>query len=253
MRSSLNNDNKQKDWFSEWFNSPYYHILYKNRDYKEASFFIDNLSQTLGISPQHKVMDLACGKGRHSIYLNKKGLDVTGLDLSAKNIASAKVFQNSKLQFHIHDMREVFRENCFDFVLNLFTSFGYFENEADNLKCIHSIADTLRKDGKLVLDFLNPSVVIDRMIPQEIKSIQGIDFLISKSYKNGYIVKDIRFTDGGRKYHYRESVKAVTEREFLTYFAAAGLKIINCYGNYELAPFNLSKSGRMIFIALKEN
>lgn len=241
-----------KDWFGQWFDSPYYHILYQNRDYKEASLFIDHLIDALHISEEDHIMDLACGKGRHSIYLNQKGFHVTGLDLSKQNIEAARAFENERLSFHIHDMRDVFSEGTFDYVLNLFTSFGYFENDADNQKSIMAMANALKPGGSLVLDFLNPHVVIDLMVPEDVKNVGGIEFHIKKSYRNGYILKDILFEAEGQRHHYQEKVRAITEQDFLAYFSNAGLEVTACFGNYELQPYVSSRSDRMIFIAKKK-
>src|SRR5688500_2509825 len=117
----------EQEWFSTWFDSPYYHILYNNRDEQEAEQFMDKLLAYLHPKPHEKVLDLACGKGRHSVYLNQKGFDVTGIDLSEQSIAYARQFENERLHFAVHDMREVYQPETFDFILNLFTSFGYFE------------------------------------------------------------------------------------------------------------------------------
>ncbi len=76
---------QSEEWFTQWFNS-YYHILYKDRDQHEARLFIDNLARFLDFSPKNKILDLACGRGRHSVYLNSGGFDVTGIDLSPKTL-----------------------------------------------------------------------------------------------------------------------------------------------------------------------
>ena len=114
-------ENKCNEWFEDWFDSPYYHLLYKNRDYSEAESFIDNLISFLKPEEGSRFLDLGCGKGRHSIYLNKKGFDVTGIDLSENSIAAAKEFENEQQNFYVHDMRKLFRTNYFDCVVNLFT------------------------------------------------------------------------------------------------------------------------------------
>src|SRR5690606_22238937 len=146
------NTQVKREWFGEWFNSPYYHILYKHRDFEEARIFIDNLNDLFGFSADQKALDLACGKGRHAIYLNKKGLNVVGVDLSPENIREAKKFENEKLQFFVYDMREVFDIQAFDYVLNLFTSFGYFNTEAENEKAINATALSLKKGGFFIID-----------------------------------------------------------------------------------------------------
>jgi SAM-dependent methyltransferase len=95
-------------WFEDWFNTPYYHILYKDRDYKEAENFISNLTKELKLPTHSSIIDLACGKGRHSVFLNQLGFEVLGVDLSEESILHNKQFENSaspKLEFKVHDMR----------------------------------------------------------------------------------------------------------------------------------------------------
>ena len=151
-------------WFATWFDSPYYHLLYKNRDEKEAQVFIDNLIEKLQLKKGSKLIDIACGKGRHATYFNKKGMNVVGVDLSPNSIASAKQNENNNLQFSVHDMREVYKENHFDIVTNLFTSFGYFENKDDEQKAINAMAENLKTDGVLIIDFMNIKKVIANLI-----------------------------------------------------------------------------------------
>jgi len=78
-----------QNWFASWFDTPYYHILYKERNYREAQIFMDNLTHYLNLPEKAKVLDLACGKGRHAIYLNQLGFEVIGADLSENSIAEA--------------------------------------------------------------------------------------------------------------------------------------------------------------------
>ena len=128
-------DMDKTTWYASWFDTPFYHILYKDRDYSEAQEFMKTLTEYLNIPEKGKILDLACGKGRHSVFLNKLGYDVTGADLSKNSISHAKQFENENLNFKVHDMCLPFGEE-FDAVFNLFTSFGYFENEADNLATV---------------------------------------------------------------------------------------------------------------------
>src|SRR5215471_8928653 len=125
---------KKEAWYESWFDSPYYHHLYEHHDTDEASNEVEQIVEKLGIQPPSTILDVACGRGRHAIELSRKGFDVTGIDLSWKNILHAQHFEDDHLSFFVHDMREVFYVNFFDVVLNLFTSFGYFEAEKDNLK-----------------------------------------------------------------------------------------------------------------------
>ncbi len=240
---------KRKEWFGEWFDSPYYHVLYGHRDANEAQFFIDNLTSHLNIQSQDHIMDLACGKGRHSIYLNKKGYDVVGLDLSEQNIDHAKQFENSRLKFRVHDMREPYAEDKFDYVLNLFTSFGYFETKQEHEDAICAVAHALKPGGKFLVDFLNPYTVINHLVEEEVKIIEGIEFHITRDISDdGYILKDIRFEDKSEQHHFQERVKALRRADFLDYFDTAGLTVAELFGDYNLNPYVAERSERMIFI-----
>ncbi|WP_017730111.1 SAM-dependent methyltransferase [Nafulsella turpanensis] len=240
---------EDKEWFGEWFDSPYYHILYKHRDYEEAEHFIDQLIAYFRPAADDKILDLACGKGRHSIYLNSRGLDVVGLDLSPQSIEHARRFANERLHFEVHDMRKVYKEQYFDYIFNLFTSFGYFETEAENQDAICAAAKALKSNGKLLIDFLNPYKVVHQLVPEEVKLIEGIEFHITKHLsKDNYIVKDIRFTDNGKAFHFQERVKAIRRERFLEYFRLAGLELVETFGDYELNPYEREQSDRMIFV-----
>ncbi|MCG8474982.1 MAG: methyltransferase domain-containing protein [Cytophagales bacterium] len=243
---------RQKEWFGEWFDSPYYHILYNNRDYREARHFIDRLLERLQPGGSDKLMDLACGKGRHSIYLSEKGLDVTGVDLSEQSIQHARRFEKENLRFFPHDMREVFRPEGFDYVLNLFTSFGYFPDEEENFRAIEAAVANLKQGGVLVLDYLNPVYVVSSLVAEEKKTVDGIEFSILKKVEDGYIVKDIRFEDGGQAFHFQERVRLISKEQFEELFERAGLRTKQVFGDYSLGSYQEGSSDRMIFIAEKK-
>ena len=182
------------DWFKAWFNTPYYHTLYKNRNDDEARTFIENVTKFIEIPSTSKVMDLACGKGRHAVTLNNLGFDVLGLDLSEESIAYAKQFENKHLHFDVHDMRKVYKENEFDAIFNLFTSFGYFDNDDENALVFEAIKKQLKPNGILVFDYLNAEKIVKNLVPYEEKEIDGILFKITKSItEKNFIKKEIDF------------------------------------------------------------
>lgn len=240
--------NVEKDWFKDWFDTPYYHILYKNRDVKEAEQFITNLLNYLSLSSDAKCLDLACGKGRHSIYLNSKGFDVTGVDLSENSIASAKDFENEHLRFDVHDMREVYKENEFDAIFNLFTSFGYFDSDADNLRVLNAMKKMVRPGGVIVIDFMNATRVINHLVSDEIKEVDGIEFSIQRKFDGVHIFKNISFKDRGDSYDFTERVQALTHDKFMKLFEKADLQVDQVFGDFELSPFDEESSPRLIFI-----
>ncbi|WP_264551477.1 class I SAM-dependent methyltransferase [Flavobacterium sp. N2038] len=245
--STPNQDRNTENWFTSWFDTPYYHILYKDRNYREAQIFMDNLTHYLNLPEKAKVLDLACGKGRHSIYLNQLGFDVLGADLSENSIAEASKNSNETLHFKVHDMREPFEEK-FDAIFNLFTSFGYFESDDDNLTTLKAIKESLSEYGFAVIDFMNVNQVIETLVPEEVKTVEGIDFHIKRYVEDGHIFKEIDFEDQGRKYHFTEKVKALTLKDFQDLMDEAGIYLLDIFGDYKLKKFHKTESERLIMI-----
>jgi SAM-dependent methyltransferase len=241
MQKEVNN------WFSSWFDSPYYHILYKERNQEEAQLFMDNLVHYLNLPEEATILDLACGKGRHAIHLNQLGFNVLGADLSANSILEANKSANATLQFKEHDMREPFEEK-FDAIFNLFTSFGYFENAADNLKTLKAMKNSLTEYGFAVIDFMNVHQVLANLIPEEVKTVDGIDFHIKRYLKDGYIFKEIDFDDQGEKFHFTEKVSALTLADFENLMEQADIFLLDTFGDYKLKKFHKMESERLIMI-----
>ncbi|MDB5011894.1 MAG: Methyltransferase protein [Daejeonella sp.] len=240
-----------RKWFQNWFNSPYYHILYHQRDDDEAELFIDNLCSFLEPTENSRFLDIACGRGRHATYLNKKGYDVTGIDLSFSSIKFAQQFENEKLHFYVHDMRNLFYINYFNIAFNLFTSFGYFNTEKEHVNTLKSFNKSLTKDGILVLDYFNCEKIIKNLTNQEVKTVDGIEFHINKKVLGDKIVKSILFEHKNKEFAFKEEVKSFCFADFESLFAKSGFKIDHHFGDYHLNPFNPLKSDRLIFICSK--
>jgi SAM-dependent methyltransferase len=240
------------EWYVDWFNSPYYHLLYNNRNYNEANFFIDKLCHQLSLKPQAKLWDIACGKGRHAIAFNKKGFNVTGTDLAENSIAEASQYNNPTLEFFVHDMREHLRSDYFDAVLNLFTSIGYFKDQNDNFLVFKNVAEALKKNGCFVIDFLNAEKICEASFMPEYTEQRGdITFVIHKKIMNNAIIKRIEFSDKGRHYYFEESVSLLRKAEFESFAQHAGLSLCHMFGNYKLEPFSEKDSDRLILIFKK--
>lgn len=236
-----------QQWFASWFDTKYYHILYKDRDYGEAQQFMDNLTNYLNIPEGGTILDLACGKGRHSVYLNSLGYKVTGVDLSENSIADAKQYENETLHFNVHDMTKPYPKT-FDAVFNLFTSFGYFDDKASNLNTILSIKAELNEFGFGVIDFMNAEYVIDNLVTENTKTVDGIVFQQKRKLEDGFIVKDILFEAEGEKFEYQERVRAFTLNDFEVLFEKAGVYLLDVFGDYKLRKFDAKTSERLILI-----
>ncbi|PSL47590.1 methyltransferase family protein [Chitinophaga niastensis] len=242
-----------KVWFKDWFNSPYYHLLYNNRDEQEAAAFIDKLLAYLQPVPGALMLDVACGKGRHAKYLADKGYDVTGIDLSIESINTAKKLENEHLSFFQHDMRLPFRVNYFDIVFNFFTSFGYFDSQRDNDNALRTLKNALKPGGKLVLDYLNSSYVATHLVVDEVKEKENVVFDIRRQLKDKKFIKEICILDKEkmRRAAYTESVNAFTRHDFEEMFARQGLKITEIFGDYHFNSYDEQRSPRLIIIATK--
>lgn len=240
-------NSKSENWFASWFDTPYYHILYKDRNYREAQIFMDNLTHYLNLPENAKVLDLACGKGRHSIYLNQLGFTVLGVDLSENSIEIANKNANDTLKFQVHDMRETF-DDKFDAVFNLFTSFGYFDNDDDNLKTLIAIKESLSDYGFAVIDFMNVPFVLDNLVAEETKTVDEIDFHLKRYLKDGFIIKEIDFEDKGEKFHFEEKVRALTLDVFNRMMEEAGIYLLDTFGDYKLKKYHKNTSERLIMI-----
>ncbi|MBI1306123.1 MAG: methyltransferase domain-containing protein [Bacteroidetes bacterium] len=244
---------KSDAWFEEWFDSPFYHILYGHRDDMEARRFIGNLIDNLAPEKQSRFLDLACGKGRHSRVIRDLGFEVDGIDLSQNSIEEAKVYEHEGLHFAVHDMREVYRENHYHYVFNLFTSFGYFCEFSDHEKTLNAIYKQLVDGGVLVIDYLNFSWIQKKLANgfNDVIHRQGIDFHIQKTLDKECISKSIDFRINNKNFHFEEHVWRLHLADFYQLLTGSGFEIQTIFGDYELKPFKEDESERLIIIATK--
>lgn len=240
-------------WFESWFNSPYYQILYQHRDDKEAELFIEHLYQQLNIRLQHTILDLACGAGRHAIYMASKGNNVMGIDLASNSIDDAKLKAlekgySERVVFQVEDMRHFDLNRTFDFIFNLFTSFGYFENKEDNLKVLHCAKKHLKENGVLVIDYLNSQLVRAKGEESYKKTISGIEFSIQKYFEDDFVIKEIKINDQETISQYREQVQLFDAAEIQAMLENIGFQVIHHFGDYQLEQYKID-SLRSIIVA----
>lgn len=247
---------KQKSWFRNWFNSPYYHLLYFKRDEQEAAAFIDALLQKLNPSVESKMLDVACGRGRHSIHLASKGFFVTGIDISPESIDDALKHQNKRLEFFVHDMRLPFRMNYYDFAFNFFTSFGYFRTRREHDNAIRTIAQSLKTGGTFVIDYLNAHYVETHLVYKSEIEKEGITFDITRWLDETHFYKKIVVEDEANFEEplvFTEKVAKFSLGEFNDLFAFNGLQVQEVYGDYKFSAYDVKNSPRLIIVAKKVN
>lgn len=243
-------------WYEDWFDSPLYEFLYASRNEKEANKLADLIEQYFPHKKFRKIVDVGCGRGRHSISLAERGYHVTGLDLSpqaiekAKKIAAERNLEN--VEFMVQDMREPL-ENRFDGAVNLFTTFGYFLDVDENRKVLKSISQMLKRDGRFLIDYMNAVKVEKELVPEEIGSHRGVNYHIKRYIRDGCVYKEIEFSgerlDKPRKYTERVQL---FDREWLEDgLQQAGFSVKSEFGDYEGGAFNAEYSPRLIILADK--
>lgn len=243
-----------RDWFREWFDSPYYHKLYFERNEKEAADFIDRLLSLLKPPAGSSLLDVACGRGRHARILAGYGYDVTGIDLAPHSIAFANQFANEHLRFFVHDMRQLLCANCFHYAFNFFTSFGYFSTHREHVNAIRMVSTALRPKGVFVLDYLNASYAQEHLVPKETKTIDGVTYAITRWCDGIHFYKKMEISDANlqKPLEYTEKVAMISARDFESLFSSNGLEIQQRYGNYLLELYDPKHSPRLILIAQKK-
>lgn len=241
------------EWYKQWFNSPYYHKLYFERDEEEARKFISRILQQLQPLPQSRLLDVACGRGRHSRILASQGFDVTGFDLSFDSISYANQFANEDLHFYQHDMRLPFWINYFDYAFNFFTSFGYFATRREHDDAIRTITSSLKPSGILVFDYLNVHFAEDHLVHNETKMIGTTQFELHRWQDEEHFYKQIIISDAELKQplEFTEKVKKFSLGDFTDMLSFQKMQIEMVYGNYELEPYDIKTTPRMILIAKK--
>lgn len=243
-------------WFRDWFDTPLYENLYAHRDEAEAEKLAEWIYKNFPPGKFTTVLDLACGRGRHSHNLAKLGYKVTGADLSPNAINKAKENSPDDVifppEFIVHDMREPLPLK-FDLIVNLFTSFGYFGDDASNETVIRNMTDMLRPGGGLVVDFLNRHFVLNGLVEKENQSSGDYSVEIQRKVENGMVIKEMVFNHlpSGGVSTFREEVKLYGLDWFADIFAKHGLELMETAGNYDGDAFDAERSPRLLMRALK--
>ena len=233
-------------WYKEWFGEDYLE-LYAHRDAGEADVHLDFMeSQLGGDTPPRAVLDLACGAGRHTAALRERGYRTLGVDLSLTLLAHPP-----RVPVVAGDMCCLpFADDTFDWILNFFTSFGYFESERQNFRVLEEIVRVLAPRGRFLIDFLNRDHVLAGLRPHEDREIDGRRVEIKRWYDEASrrINKRIRISSHERPAHtYLESVRAYSRDEVTIGLRWAGLEVDATYGNFQGDPFD-PQSERLIIV-----
>lgn len=237
-----------KNWFKDWFASEYYLAVYAHRNELDANNLVKLITDNISIKDNYYVLDAACGNGRHSQTFAKMGCNVVGFDLSKQLLAEAKKQKYSNLNFLCADIRKVPLKKNFDIILNLFTSFGYFSSDTDNMLFIKYASSNIKQNGYLVFDYLNPAFVRNNLVNSSSKSINNLEITEKRQIKENRVEKEIIITDENNLHRFYESVHLYSYNQIVNMFMNYEFRVSKLFGNYFGDEYSENDSERMIII-----
>jgi cyclopropane fatty-acyl-phospholipid synthase-like methyltransferase len=242
------------EWFEEWFNTEEYLEVYSHRNEKDAGTLVNLILKKVKLQPNAKVLDMACGAGRHAILFAEKGFNVTAVDLSnnlLKVAEKAAVKAEVEINFVKEDLRKFRIEQNFDLIVNLFTSFGYFQKDEDNFKLFKNVYQHLNKNGYFVLDYFNENYLRKNLISKSETKINDTLLIQERRIEGERIVKEITLANNGTEKRFFESVRMYGKAELIKNLKSLGFTIKKVFGDFTGEEFDLETSPRIIIIALK--
>ena len=245
--------NPTREWFRDWFGEEYL-ALYPHRDEREAREAVDLFRDVVPPVPPSRILDLACGAGRHLRELRDAGFAAIGLDLSMPLLRSARSSGEADPLVR-GDMRELpFGDAAFDGLTSFFTSFGYFADPEDDRRVLLEMERVLAQRGAFMLDFMNAARVRKELVSKDCRELDGKQIVQTREIADGVVVKRIRIEspEEGKVRRFEERVRLYTCDELVSLLAGVGLLTRHQFGDYRGAPF-AEGSPRLILAGRKSH
>lgn len=247
-----------KEWFTEWFNHPLYLRVYSHRDEAEARTCLETIIHKTGLenlTPSDiRVMDIACGAGRHALEFARLGFTTTANDLSPfllECTRSQAARENISIECTRQDMRHISVENTYDLVVQLFSSFGYFKTKKEDLQVLRNVHRALKKDGRYILDLINPVYLKKNLNPSSSRTIDDLVVSEQRRIEADRVIKQITIRSPDDSITFEESVRLYRIEIIGDMLASAGFEIKEIFGDYEGSAFDEQTSPRLLLFARK--
>jgi len=242
-------------WYEGFFEGEYLDLLAPELTSDRTLGEIDFVVEKLALEPGARVLDLACGHGRHSLGLARRGFRVTGVDLSPRSVKRAReeaTAEGLEVEFVQADMREIDFRAEFDAAINLFTAIGYFESDDEDRGVFERVARALRPGGRFLIDTINALGLAGRYQRRLWDDVgDGVVMLMEHDWdlragRNRAVWTFIR-PDGDRS-ELRHVVRIYAPWEVIHLLAEAGFELAEAWGNLEGAPLEPA-SWRIVLLA----
>ncbi len=216
---------------------------------------IENVIQLTEIQPGSSVLDLCCGPGRHSMELAKKGFKVTAVDLTKAYIEEARLKAKSEgvsIEFINEDMRSFKRPGCYHAIMIMYTSFGYFENQEENIKVLTNCFHSLIEGGSLIIDLMGKEIVARIFQEREWYEDDGAFYLEERSVLNDWSKIQNRWIliKGNEKHEFNFTHWLYSASELRELLYGSGFSSVKVYGNLAGRKYN-NQAERLIVVAKK--
>jgi len=231
------------NWYETAFQREYLDLYYK-RDDKSAKEEAEFAVNVLGLAPESRILDIACGGGRHARALEALGHQVVGLDLSSDLLQEADGVTRVR-----GDMRALPFVGTFDAATSFFTSFGYFDEDG-NRDVLRTASGALRSGGVYMLDYLNAIVVQTKLVPEGEEVRDGTTYKVRRRIEDGRVVKDVTIHRDDETLEYTESVRLYIHNELVEMLAQSGLDVVASYGDFDGSDYT-TDAPRCILVARK--
>ena len=230
-------------------------LLFNQQRQSLAKEQVNKIEKLLQIDESAQILDLCCGNGRHSIELSERGFDVTGVDRTERYIEAARLEakkRNLNAMFVVGDMRDYRSPNRYDVILNLFGSFGYFEDPSDDHKVIENMYDSLRPGGQLLIETMGKEILARDFRAREWVEEGDLLILSEKKVTQNWGRIETRWIAirGTERIEHRVSIRSYSAIELSSLFDTCDFSEVQVYGSLDGTKYD-QEAQRLVVVGCK--